>query len=105
MAFVLGEALDGCTYAEQAVQILQQNPSLQTEVVTLVQCCAVAALYLEQKRFEEAKTILEHTTPKLCEALGETHMSVCYVLRDYAEVCFALGLRQQAKKLFKQAYE
>lgn len=91
-------------YAEGAVRLLKEHQS-GTQAVTLLQCCAVATIYFEQKRHEEAKKILEEATPMLCEELGPMHISVAFVLRDYAEVCFALGLRQESKMLFKQAYE
>jgi len=105
MAAVLGDSTQGFQYAEEALEILKQIPELQNEVATLVQCSAVASNYVDQGRLEEAHQILEKTAPQLVGALGATHISVAYLFRDHAEVCFAQGKRLEAKKLFKQAYE
>ena len=44
---------------------------------------------MEQDRLDEALAILEKAAPRLAEVLGATDVSVAYVFRDHAEVCFA----------------
>eukprot|EP00658_Telonema_sp_P-2_P039653 TRINITY_DN28336_c0_g1_i2.p1 TRINITY_DN28336_c0_g1~~TRINITY_DN28336_c0_g1_i2.p1 ORF type:complete len:278 (-),score=72.15 TRINITY_DN28336_c0_g1_i2:273-1106(-) len=91
-------------HTEEAVRILREHPSSAAQTVTWIQCCSIASIYMEEKRYEEANRILEEATPALCQVLGETNVSVAFVLRDHAEVCLALGKRQEAKVLFKMAY-
>jgi len=90
--------------SEDAMELVKQAASPENEVGTLLQCCSVGGIYVEQKKYSEAKAILAEAIPILGKILGPTHVSLAYVVRDYAEACLALGFILDAKNLFKQAH-
>jgi len=90
--------------SEKAMKLVKATDAAENQVGTLLQCCSVAAAYVELKRHSEAKAILGEAIPLLSKALGASHVSLAYVLRDCAEANLALGLILEAKSMFKQAH-